>query len=125
MPVVADIPGACERQLSFLVTRHGFEPPNVERIGRETYVRFHRGNRTLSVSWEAGLAPIVEIFEPQKAPTDKVVSWAERNGVARTRRFPRVRPTTKFNPDDTSLLERYFAEVAAQLEKEEESWLAT
>jgi hypothetical protein len=125
VPDGSEIASACEQRLSFLVERHGFEPPQVERIGRETYMRFHRGNRTVSIAWEPGLAPVVEIFEPPQSPTDKVESWAERNGVARMRRFPRVRTTSKFEPNDRSQLDKYFGEVGEQLQKEEESWLAT
>ena len=125
MTDAADIRSACERQLSFLVERHGFAPPETERIGHETYVRYHRGDRTLSIAWEPGLTPVVELFQPAQSPADKVEFWAARNGVARTRRFPRVRPTTKFNPNDRAQLESYFGEVGAQLSKEEESWLAT
>jgi hypothetical protein len=80
----ADVPSICERQLHNLVERHGFSLPETERIGRETYVRFHRGDRTVSVAWEPGAAPVVELFEPPQSLADHVVPWAARNGVART-----------------------------------------
>jgi hypothetical protein len=128
LPAVADavsIPGVCEQCLSFLVERHGFEPPETERIGRETFVRYHRGDRTVSVAWEPGLTPIVELFYPPQTPEDRVAPWAERNGVARARRIPRLRVPAQFDASNLKQAHSYFAELGSQLGQQEEAWLAT
>jgi hypothetical protein len=72
-----------------LVEGFGFDEPEVEQLGHETYVRFHKGPVTVSVAWEPGTNPIVEFFYPAHEG-DEVVPWASRDGVAYTRRFPRV-----------------------------------
>jgi hypothetical protein len=119
-----DISAACSRQLRVLVDRYGFDPPQAEQIGCETYVCFHRGNQTVSVAWEPGAVPIVELFYPPLVPSDRVVAWADRNGVSRARRIPRIRVPGGVNADDLAAFDQYFAEVAAALVKEEAEWLA-
>ena len=82
---------ACRQAFSELVTRFDFAEPKVESIGRECFVRYHKGDRTVSIAWEPGSQPVVELFHPA-GPTDLVTPWAARGGVAYTRRCPRAIP---------------------------------
>lgn len=45
---------SCSEKFSPLVTRYGFRNPEVENLGRECYVRYHKGNRTVSIAYEPG-----------------------------------------------------------------------
>src|SRR5262245_28788053 len=85
---------ACTRAFAFLVERYGFAPPEIERIGRESYVRYHKGPRTVSIAWEYGAPPIVELFFPSLGTAHPPTPWADREGVPYARRFPRWAPST-------------------------------
>ena len=114
---------ACIDAFAFLVGRFGFDEPEVESIGRETYVRYHRKNQTVSIAWEAGMAPIVELFYPPLTPSEQPVPWAERGGVARCRRIPRLRALGKLDAKDEASMSRYLRDEAAALEQVEHEWL--
>jgi len=118
---------ACRRHFAFLVERFGFEPPEIKQLGRETFVQYHRGDCTVSIAWEAGMTPILELFHPPRSRDEPVVPWAERNGVARTRRFPSPgqRLESRFDPASDERLDKYFAELASRFAEHEGAWLAT
>lgn len=80
---------AARRAFHALTERFGFAHPQTERLGRESYVRFRKGTRFVSIAWEPGTAPIVELFLPSAESGDPPLPWAERDGVAYSRRFPR------------------------------------
>jgi hypothetical protein len=121
-PVLFD---ACEQGLSGLLRKHGFGAAERECIGREYYVRFHRGHQTVSIAWEPGSSPILELFYPPISPQEYAVPWAERNGVARARRIPQLRTSSTYDPNDLTRAAAYFAEVGSRFAKEESQWLAT
>jgi hypothetical protein len=75
----------CIRAFRPLVDTHGFDPPEVKDYGREVFVEYHRGLSTVSVSYESGAEPIIELFYPP-APGEHPVAWGRRNGSPRTRR---------------------------------------
>jgi len=93
---------SCAKAFHFLVDRFGFQPPVVERIGRESYVRFHKGPRTVSIAWEPGGPPVVEMFLPTAGSGLPETPWAERDGVPYSRRFPRTVGSTIPMPQQRS-----------------------
>jgi hypothetical protein len=113
----------CTSAFAFLVRDFGFEDPQVQTLGHETFVQFHRGSKTVSISWEGRSPPLVELFGPPTAPADQIVPWAEKNGLPRCRRFPRLRPTTVFRPEDDQCFHAYISELADAIVQEERKWL--
>jgi hypothetical protein len=114
---------SCCKAFAYLVDRFGFAEPEAETIGREQYVCFHRGNSTVSIAWEAGAQPIVELFHPPANATERAVFWAERNGVARCRRIPLLRVSASFDYENPASFEGYLRAQAAELVREEREWL--
>ena len=112
-----DFKSVIEEKFRFLVTDYGFSVA-VNDYGREVFFTFDRGIETVSISVEAGSNPIVEIFEPVSESGDKAVPWAEKNGVKRSRRFPKLGITTNFKEESS-----YIQEMATQLAKTEREWL--
>lgn len=90
---------------SFL-EHYGFTAPEVSRLGAEISVSFHRGNETLSITVEANLRPVIEIFEHCEGTDQPPLPWAVRHGVNRYRRFPSVAGMTNFLIDAPRLLEQ-------------------
>ena len=80
---------ACTDAFGFLVERFGFRPPAIERIGRESFVQYHKGSRTVSIAWEPGGGPVIELFLPVAGTGLPPTPWAERDGVPYARVFPR------------------------------------
>ena len=127
---------ACLNALGFLCDRFGFAAPELEQLGREGYVRFHKGARTVSIAWEPGTAPIVELFFPTEGTGERPVPWAARNGTPYSRRIPhlkvadalgesgkRRRKQTWHEPDQ-AMMERYLAAVGRALEITESDFLS-
>ena len=98
----------------FLTERYGFSKAEVESLGRETYVRFHRNDETVSISLEAGAHPLIELFLMCDGTEEKPVPWAERNGKQRFRRFPKLSGKQNFLQDGPK-----------QFEAIESDWLKT
>jgi hypothetical protein len=46
----------------FLQDRYGFSTPVATDYGREIFVKFERGNQTVSISYEFGMTPLIEIL---------------------------------------------------------------
>src|SRR5215475_8719102 len=127
---------ACSNAFVFLCERFGFAAPEFEQLGREGYVQFHKGSRTVSIAWEPGAAPLVELFFPAQDSGDRPVPWAARNGVPYARRIPSLGPSAAFlqvnsvyrrrhvwNEPDESVFQRYLAEIAKQLALVEAAFL--
>ncbi len=100
---------ACRSAFTHLTERFGFLDPEVESIGRETYVRFHKGPRTVSIAYEGGAEPIVELFYPSAETGELPVPWASRDEVPRSRRIPLLRVAETCASGTTEELERYLA----------------
>lgn len=98
----------------FLVERYGFSKPEVESLGREVFVRFHRNDETVSISKEAGSAPLIELFLMCEGTNEMAVPWAERNGKQRYRRFPKL-----------SRGKSFFQNGPREFEEIESDWLKT
>ena len=54
----------CLEAFHFLENRYGFDAPEVEQIGRECFIRYRKSNRWVSIAYEPGSIPIVELFYP-------------------------------------------------------------
>ena len=106
----------------FLQDKYGFSTPVAEDFGREIFVRYRRADQIVSISWEIGSSPITEIFYPSAETGAAPVPWASRDGVQRSRRFPKVRPATRFTNDETSMV-KYLEESAREFEEIEATWL--
>jgi hypothetical protein len=107
----------CRAAFAFLVARFGFEQPVVESVGRECYVRYHRGPQTVSIAFEPASLPIVELFFPSAGTGERSVPWASRSGVPYARRIPQIRPKSK-------VFREFLVESAEQLEELEKEFLA-
>jgi hypothetical protein len=114
---------ACREAFGRLCERYAFADPEVESIGREQFVRYHRGNQTVSIAYEAGSVPIVELFYPPEETAERPVDWAKRNNVDRTRRIPRLRTGVPFS-DSRGNFAEYLRACASALEEVERQWLA-
>jgi hypothetical protein len=114
----------CCRAFRRLVDGHGFAEPVIEPIGRETYVRYRKGHREVSIAYEPGAAPIVEFFYPSSETGERPTPWAEQDGIQRTRRFPRYRIAEHFKESDPSSFAPYLEATAEALEREERAFLS-
>lgn len=101
-----------------LVEKYGFSLVT-KNHGRELFFDFNRASETVSISIEVGSRPIVEIIEPIPQTGEDAVPWAEKNGVQRSRRFPKLEMTRNFKD-----LEGYLQEMATRLFSKEIDWLA-
>ncbi|MGV6851669.1 MAG: hypothetical protein ACWA5R_05740 [bacterium] len=99
---------------SFLEERYGFSKPEVDNLGREVFVRFHRNDETVSISMEAGSQPLIELFLMCEGTEEKPVPWAERNGKQRYRKFPKLSDSQNF-----------FQSGPKEFEAIESDWLKT
>jgi hypothetical protein len=54
----------CLEAFSFLQTRFAFSAPTVKQVGRECYICYQKNDRWVSIAYEPGSVPIVELFHP-------------------------------------------------------------
>lgn len=99
---------------SFLNVKYGFSEPEVENLGREVFVYFHRNDETVSISIEAGSEPVMELFLLCEGTSEKAVPWAARNGKPRFRKFPKL-----------SVKNEFFENAPNEFERTESEWLKT
>lgn len=102
---------ATQQAFGRLVTTHGFDLPVFDDLGREVFVHYHKGNYTVSVAMECGAHPIIELFYPSAETGESPVAWAQRNGVERSRRIPRLRGLSWDRPPIEVQLERALASL--------------
>ncbi len=93
---------------------YGFDPPVVEQIGRECFIRYTKGNRIVSIAYEPGSPPIVELF----TPTHEI----------KNRRIPRLNTgivnATKWRDTGEDELRRILRSQAKDLEIKEKAFLS-
>jgi hypothetical protein len=118
-----DFVEACRSAFQRLVRRYGFEEPEFERLGRETFARYHRAHRTISISVEPGSPPLVELFYPAAETGERPVPWAARQGVARCLRIPTLEVATVYDESDARSLMNYLVASAEELERVEAAFL--
>lgn len=115
---------ACCQAFRPLVSRYGFTEPEVESIGRECFVRYHKGPRTISVAWEPGSAPDVEFFFPA-GPNDEVTPWAARGDVPYSRRIPVSRPAIRYESERPESILAYLEAAMERLLESEPAFLGS
>ena len=103
----------CLEAFSYLESRFHFDAPVVEQLGRECFIRYRKGDRWVSIAYEPGSIPIVELFHP----TDDI----------KHRRIPRLKTglvePRRFADTDESQLRRTLQAQAADLEVVEREFL--
>jgi hypothetical protein len=76
----------CLETFQFLESRYSFAPPEIEQLGRECYIRYRKGNRWVSVAYEPGSVPIVELFHPSRDMKDRRIPRL-KHGLSKPRAF--------------------------------------
>jgi hypothetical protein len=113
----------CVSAFRRLVDKYGFAEPVIEQFGREAYVRYRKGYREVSIAYEPGAAPTVEFFYPSSETGERPTPWAEKDGVPRTRRFPKYRIDVRFKDSDQKSFAPYLDATADALERDEREYL--
>jgi hypothetical protein len=106
-----------------LVDVYGFGQPVIKQIGHESFVRYSKGNREISISYEYGASPLVELFYPSSETGERPTPWAEKNAVQRSRRIPRLQVAEPFSAKDETSFGRYLDACAKALERVESAFL--
>jgi hypothetical protein len=106
-----------------LVDVYGFGQPVIKPIGRESFVRYFKGTREVCISYEDGASPLVELFYPSSETGERPTPWAEKDGVQRSRRFPRLEVAEPFSEKDPTSFARYLDASAKALERVESAFL--
>ena len=109
-------------EFRFLQDRYNFSAPVVEDFGREIFIKYDRVDQTISISYEFGGSPLIEIFHPSDKDGEVYPTWASKNGVKRIRRFPKLKLGSRFSNDETSIV-KYIKEMSTELERVESDWL--
>lgn len=108
----------------FLQLRYGFSAPTTEDFGREIFISYDRNVQSVSISYEYGNTPLIEIFYPVPEFAETSIPWASKNGVSRARRFPKLKLTGHFSEEEATLTS-YIKEMSREFEKVESGWLNT
>ena len=117
-----DFARQCQQAFDELVSRYFFSRADIESIGRECYVRYHKGPQTVSIAWEPGALPIVELFFPS-GPNDQPIPWAARGSVAYARRIPQLSQGKKTPSKHLPSPEHYLVQSMRQLSETEGAFL--
>jgi hypothetical protein len=103
----------CKQAFGFLVERYAFSPPEEEQLGRERFIRYQKRNKTVSIAYEPGLSPIVELFFPSRD--------------LKNRRFPKhdvvAGPKKKPKRWSDDRMSKFLATQASELERNEREFL--
>jgi hypothetical protein len=102
----------CLEAFQFLETRFGFDAPVVEQLGRECFIRYRKGDRWVSIAYEPGSVPIVELFHPTHDIKHRRIPRL-KSGLANPRRFAdtdeaQQRQTLQAQAADLETVEREF-----------------
>jgi hypothetical protein len=76
----------CLEAFSFLQSRYSFDAPEIQQLGRECYVRYRKGDRWVSIAYEPGMVPIVELFHPTRDMKDRRIPRL-KHGLSKPRAF--------------------------------------
>jgi len=76
----------CLVAFEYLQSRFGFDAPVVEQLGRECFIRYRKGSRWVSIAYEPGCVPIVELFHPTDDIKHRRIPRL-KSGLAKPRRF--------------------------------------
>ena len=102
----------CLEAFGFLETRFGFDAPVIRQIGRECFIRYRKGDRWVSIAYEPGLVPIVELFHPTLDIKHRRIPRL-KSGLANPKRFADIdeaqqRQTLQAQAADLETVEREF-----------------
>ena len=61
----------CLKAFAPLVSQYGFSGPVVEQMAQERYVRFTRAEKMISIVYEPGNPPFVDLFYPSPSIKDR------------------------------------------------------
>ena len=107
----------CFEAFHFLETRFGFAAPVVEQLGRECFIWYGKGDRWVSIAYEPGSVPIVELFHPTR-------DLKHRRFPRHSERPARPRRLRRFRDNNDAVQQRQIAQVqAAELEALEREFL--
>jgi hypothetical protein len=76
----------CIEAFSFLVSRYGFEEPEIRQLGRECFISYRKGNRWVSIAYEPYSVPIVELFYPTHDIKNRRIPRLQ-HGLSNPRKF--------------------------------------
>jgi hypothetical protein len=102
----------CLEAFSFLESRFHFDAPVVEQLGRECFIRYRKSDRWVSIAYEPGSVPIVELFHPTPDIKHRRIPRL-KSGLANPRRFEdtdevQQRQTLQAQAADLETVEREF-----------------
>ena len=102
----------CLEAFGCLQARFGFDTPIVEHLGRECFIRYRKGDRWVSIAYEPGSVPIVELFHPTADIKHRRIPRL-KSGLADPRRFAdtdesQQRRTLDAQAADLEVVEREF-----------------
>ncbi len=112
-----------EKEFAFLQNKYGFDSLITRNNGREICFDFERNAETISISLELGGTPIVEVFVPSAKINEKPTPWAIKDGIQRSRLFPKLDINKKYESENTKSIQEYFGAMASELEVSESGWL--
>ncbi|MBT3037330.1 MAG: hypothetical protein KUF75_02045 [Candidatus Thiodiazotropha sp. (ex Ctena orbiculata)] len=112
-----------EKAFGFLETKYGFGKPVRKDYGREVFFEYERNADTVSISFEVGSAPLVEVFIPVEGTDYTPVPWAVKNNIQRARLFTKLQVNQKFQPNDSKKVAKYLGEMTEQFESSQAEWL--
>ena len=76
----------CLEAFNYLENRYHFDAPDVEQLGRECFIRYRKGGRWVSIAYEPGSVPIVELFHPTHDIKHRQIPHL-KTGLEEPRRF--------------------------------------
>ena len=102
----------CLEAFSFLPSRFGFDAPVVEQLGRECFISYRKSSRWVSIAYEPGSVPIVELFHPTNEIRDRRIPRL-KVGLLRPRYFvdtdeDQQRQTLQAQAAELEVVEREF-----------------
>jgi len=102
----------CLEAFNYLEIRFHFDAPVVEQLGRECFIRYRKGDRWVSIAYEPGVVPIVELFHPTRDIKHRRIPRL-KSGLANPRRFvdtdeAQQRQTLQAQAADLEAVEREF-----------------
>jgi hypothetical protein len=102
----------CLEAFSYLESRFHFDAPVVEQLGRECFIRYRKNDRWVSIAYEPGSVPIVELFHPTHDIKHRPIPRL-KTGLAEPRRFAdtdesQQRRTLQAQAADLEVVEREF-----------------
>jgi hypothetical protein len=127
----------CLRVFGRLSSELGFSSPSVEQLGQERYVRFEKRAHVVSIVYEPGQVPLIELFYPTHAVANRRIPRlqvpdvaalhafnAQYHKLCRRRQFQEAdRLLEDHSPALESALEQYLVSQFGLLQEQERDFL--